>query len=192
MYVGLYTVTPNDAGTGGTEVSGGSYARQAITSGTGTWAAPAGSGTSNSADVVFPAATADWGTIKSAALHSAATAGTILYVLPMISGNYMNFAVSDTTNDDIVCPSHGFAAGNAVRFFAVGGTLPTGLVEDTIYYVIATGLTTSTFRVSATAGGTAVDITAVGSGEVAKDASRQVLTGDTLTFSAGSISIVEG
>jgi hypothetical protein len=130
--------------------------------------------------------------VKSATIHSASSGGNILYVLPLISGNYMNFAVSDTTNDDIVCASHGFVAGDAVRFFAVGGTLPTGVSEDTLYYVISAGLTTSTFRVSATEGGSAVNISAVGSGEVAKDASREVLSGDTLSFAAGSVSIVEG
>jgi hypothetical protein len=54
VYVGLFTVTPGEAG-GGTEVSGGSYARQAATFG----AASSGS-TTNNANIDFagmPAAT---------------------------------------------------------------------------------------------------------------------------------------
>jgi hypothetical protein len=45
--------------------------------------------------------------------------------------------------------------------FAV--TLPTGLSEGTIYYVVSSA--TNTFKVSATLGGSAVDITALGGGE---------------------------
>ena len=54
VYVGLFTVTPGEAG-GGTEVSGGSYARQAATFG----AASSGA-TTNNANIDFtgmPAAT---------------------------------------------------------------------------------------------------------------------------------------
>lgn len=55
MYVGLYTTAPTmPAGTGGTEVTGGSYARQILTSKLA--AAVSGSKTT-SADITFPAAT---------------------------------------------------------------------------------------------------------------------------------------
>ncbi|MEM4218072.1 MAG: hypothetical protein QXZ09_08620 [Candidatus Methanomethylicaceae archaeon] len=69
VYVGLYTTAPTDT-TEGTEVSGGGYARQAVT-----FAAPSGNPaqTSNTADIVFPEATANWGTIVAVAIHSAAT-----------------------------------------------------------------------------------------------------------------------
>ena len=54
VYVALFTVAPNDAG-GGTEVTGGSYARQ-----TATFTAAASGATSNDANIDFanmPAAT---------------------------------------------------------------------------------------------------------------------------------------
>lgn len=54
VYVALFTVAPGDAG-GGTEVTGGSYARQ-----TATFTAASGGATSNSANIDFtgmPAAT---------------------------------------------------------------------------------------------------------------------------------------
>jgi hypothetical protein len=54
VYVALFTVTPNDAG-GGTEVSGGSYARQ-----TATFTAASSGATSNDSNIDFvnmPAAT---------------------------------------------------------------------------------------------------------------------------------------
>jgi hypothetical protein len=72
VYVGLYTAAPTDAG-GGTEVSGGSYARQAVT-----LAAASAGATQNSADITFPTATADWGTIVAAGLFDASTAGNLL------------------------------------------------------------------------------------------------------------------
>lgn len=53
--------------------------------------------------------------------------------------------------------NHGLNAGDSVTFGAlVGGT---GLVAGTVYYVIATGLTATAFKVAATFGGSAVDIT---------------------------------
>jgi hypothetical protein len=72
IYLALFTVAPTDAG-GGTEVSGGGYARQAFT------LTPASGGTSsNSADIVFPTATADWGTIVAVGIFDAATGGNLL------------------------------------------------------------------------------------------------------------------
>src|SRR5690348_2471636 len=70
VYLALFTTDPG-AGNTGTEVTGGSYARQAVT-----FSAPvAGPGTSqqcvNSGDVVFPQATASWGTISYWGLYDA-------------------------------------------------------------------------------------------------------------------------
>lgn len=86
IYVSLHTADPTDAGTG-TEVSGGSYARVACTTGTsGTGAgavfsAPATNGTakrvSNDAAVTFAAPTANWGTVTHSATWSAASGGTM-------------------------------------------------------------------------------------------------------------------
>ena len=73
MYVGLYTAAPTDAG-GGTQVSGGSYARTSVTftvSGTSTLC-------TNSAAVEFAAATASWGTIVAVGVFDASTAGNLL------------------------------------------------------------------------------------------------------------------
>lgn len=71
-YVGLYTSAPNDAG-GGTEVSGGSYARQELSVG----AASDGVSTSD-ADITFPQATGDWGTVVAIGIHDALTSGNLL------------------------------------------------------------------------------------------------------------------
>lgn len=59
---------------------------------------------------------------------------------------------------------HGLEAGQPIVFTNEGGALPTGLTAGTVYYVIASGLTTDAFSVSTTKGGTAVETTAAGSG----------------------------
>lgn len=73
VYVGLFTSDPTDAGTG-TEVSGGSYARQEATFG-----AASGGSASTSATVTFPAATANWGTITHIGIYDASSSGNLLY-----------------------------------------------------------------------------------------------------------------
>ena len=75
VYVSLWTSNPTDAGSG-TEVSGGSYARTAVSFATA-------SGTSgnvlNDADVTFPTATASWGTVGWIGINDASTSGNLLY-----------------------------------------------------------------------------------------------------------------
>ena len=77
VYVGLFTSDPTDAGTG-TEVSGGSYARQALSVTT----ASAGI-TTSSADINFPQATANWGTISHIGILDALTSGNLLMHTPL-------------------------------------------------------------------------------------------------------------
>lgn len=82
LYVALFTAAPSDAG-GGTEVSGGGYARVGVTRATGSWTAPANdSGAqkiTNVAAITFPESTAAWGTVTHAAVFDAPTSGNMLY-----------------------------------------------------------------------------------------------------------------
>jgi hypothetical protein len=77
VYVSLWTSDPTDAGSG-TEVSGGSYARTAVTMG-----APSNGVSLNSADVTFPTATASWGTVGWIGINDALTTGNLLYHTPL-------------------------------------------------------------------------------------------------------------
>ena len=77
VYVSLWTSDPTDAGSG-TEVSGGSYARTAVT-----FAAPSNGVTTNSADVTFPTATASWGVVGWIGINDASTSGNLLYHSPL-------------------------------------------------------------------------------------------------------------
>jgi len=77
VYVSLYTTDPTDADSG-TEVSGGSYARTAVTMG-----APSNGVSTNSADVTFPTATASWSTVTHIGIHDALTGGNLLFHTPL-------------------------------------------------------------------------------------------------------------
>ena len=99
-YVALFTTATNDAG-GGTEVTGGGYARQLV----GLSAASgAGGSTSNAADITFPTATADWGTVTDVAIMDAATLGNMIMHSPLDASK--TIAAGDTfkTNaTELVC-----------------------------------------------------------------------------------------
>lgn len=71
VYLAAFTASPSDAG-GGTEATGGSYARVAVT-----FNAPVGGVIANQL-VDFPEATADWGTITHFGIFDASTAGNLL------------------------------------------------------------------------------------------------------------------
>jgi hypothetical protein len=89
-YVALFTATPDAAG-GGTEVTGGSYARASLASSTADWAATNAAGstaspstgtsgaTSNNVAISFPTPTGSWGTVTSWGLFDASTGGNLYY-----------------------------------------------------------------------------------------------------------------
>lgn len=84
-YLALFTAAPGEAG-GGTEVSGGSYAREIVNANGGAapdWnlAVSEGGGgylVDNNDDVTFTTATASWGTVTDAAVMDAVSAGNML------------------------------------------------------------------------------------------------------------------
>lgn len=78
VYAALYTASPIDVG-GGIEVSGGGYERVAITNNSTNWPPSVGGTKTNGTDIVFPVATASWGTIEAVGLLDAPTGGNLLY-----------------------------------------------------------------------------------------------------------------
>lgn len=77
LKVALYTAAPGETG-GGTEVTGGSYARTSVT-----FSAASAGATSNSADVTFPTATASWGTVTHIAVFDSAGSPVFLWYGPL-------------------------------------------------------------------------------------------------------------
>jgi hypothetical protein len=90
IYAALFTAAPSDSG-GGTEVSGGSYARVAIATGASSaWDAASGGATANTSVVTFPTATADWGTVTHVGFFDASTAGNLLFHGALASSKVVN------------------------------------------------------------------------------------------------------
>lgn len=71
--------------------------------------------------------------------------------------------ISVATGAVITIPAHNKAVGNSVKFSSTG-TLPAGLLPNTKYYVLSSGLTADTFKISLTPNGTPVTTTNAGTG----------------------------
>lgn len=78
VYVALFTSAPSDSG-GGTEVSGGSYARATVTNNSTNFPAASGGVKSNGTAITFAQATGAWGTIVAFAIFDALSSGNMLY-----------------------------------------------------------------------------------------------------------------
>ena len=91
VYIELLTVACSDAATG-TEVAGGNYARAAVATGVGTWAAPsAGNGTtSNVSTITYAVPSAGWGLVVSWAIRDALTAGNQLFCAALTTSKTIN------------------------------------------------------------------------------------------------------
>lgn len=101
LFVGLLTANPSDTG-GGTEVSGGSYARVNLAPSATNWAATnavasvvsPSSGTtgttSNNAAITFAAPTAQWGAITGFGIYDALTGGNLLWWGALTVGKTVN------------------------------------------------------------------------------------------------------
>jgi hypothetical protein len=95
-YIALYTTAPTDT-TNGTEVTGGSYARAAITFGTISGAGPGSMSNSNDIVITMPACT-----VVAAAICDASSGGALRYWVGGLSvtfgaGDQAHFAVGGIT-----------------------------------------------------------------------------------------------
>ena len=94
----------------------------------------------------------------------------------LAAGNSIVFPISTTLQSSVVTMTiatpgvvtwftgtHGLTGGETI-VFTTTGALPTGLTAGATYYVLAAGITTTTFRVSASSGGAAINTTGGQSG----------------------------
>lgn len=153
--------------TGVNEVSGGSYARQTVTLG-------AASGE------VRTASSNTWSVPAGSAIRWVGYWNASVFMGCAPNGGTPKEFVADPSSDLIRLPSHGYSDTQKVVFY--GGTAPGGLVEGTVYFV--RDATADSFKVAATSGGTAIDITSAGTGGCQVSA----ITEDTYA-SAGSHTI---
>lgn len=97
-YVGLFTANPTGAG-GGTEVTGGGYARQALTNNTTNFPAPTTQEVANGAAITFPTATAAYpAPVTSIGFWDALTAGNFKFAItlptPVTVSSGQTFSIS--------------------------------------------------------------------------------------------------
>lgn len=193
MYLSLLmAVAGLDAGSV-TEASFSGYARQVVNFG-----APAAGGggrrVTNSGAVTFPAK-GDAGSVSVIAygVHDAVSAGNLWRIIYNDGAEPILFVADagDVTANTFTSPAHGMANDQRVRLVAVpgGATLPTGVSEDTTYWVVGTA--TDTFQLSLTQGGAAIDITAVGRGMLVRLTPITVAQNDQVNVAIGQLAITE-
>lgn len=191
-YLALSSSAWIEDGTGGTEPVGNAYARTAITNNVTNF--PAASGTpattQNGVAISMPQATGIWFPAARArywALFSALTVG-VMRTTGRLQGTPKAFTV-DPTTDFFTFTTHGYILNTPVVFENENGTLPAGVNATDTYYV--RDQTANTFKVAATAGGAAIDITTAGTGTnwVAEDRSVDVQNGTTVTIPISGLTI---
>jgi len=165
-HIGIHTLTDPGTGTNANsgEATGGSpaYARLAVT-----WGAASGEVKSNTGALLFDVPAGTYGFYTYWNNVTGNTNNYRGYAPFGGSAAVKGFGVVDTTltNDQILAPSHGLADNDRLLVFNVfGGTIPVGLTEGTVYFVVSSA--THTFKVSTTQGGAAIDLTGLGNGQV--------------------------
>lgn len=126
LYVALFTAAPSDSG-GGTECSGGSYARKSVTNNTTNWPVTSGASKSNGTLISFAAATGSWGTVTHWGIFDASSGGNLLAWGAMdssqavASGDTASFAIGALVIN-MADTVFGDTWRNAVLNLAFGGT----------------------------------------------------------------------
>lgn len=156
-FLAVHSALPNTSGSN--EVTGGSYARKAVT-----WTSPATGLVDNTAQITHDIPAGE--TAFCYGLWSAVTVGTFYGILPRTGvgeGLYAFGSVDAAGVTSNTIQSAGNGLSNSMRLLlsaTVGGSLPTGLSSTVVYFVV--GVATNTFQVSLTDGGSAVDISGQG------------------------------
>lgn len=161
--------------------------RPAVTWGAAADTSPAGGRQkANSGAVTFPQNTGanedqiGWG------VWSAASGGT-LQAIGLLDTDPPILGTCDAA-DLITAYSHGLQTDQRVYVLAApGAVIPTGLVENTAYYVLAAGLTADAFKLSASSGGAAVDVTVGGAAFFCPYKAVTVATNATPEFAIGAL-----
>ncbi len=191
IHVGLLTAVTNAETPAFTEALYGSYARQSI-DGDAAWDAPvAGEGgriTANTGLIGFPQNTGSAETMIAAGIFSAITAGSLYFIIGI--GGVAKLCTALNAGDLFTHDAHGFADDDIVRAENVPGVnaLPTGLAENTRYFVA--NQTATTFTLSDTAGdGSPVVLTSDGQALIKPFDEIQVNANDTPEIAIGALVI---
>lgn len=183
LYIQLHSGDPGASGTSNVV----SVARQQIAMG----ASASGAVTNTSLEdfTSMPTTTVvAWSAWDAAGSGTPPTGGNCWWVgwLEVTAGVFA-VETADLTANDITSPSHGLANDHRIVFedSVDGGSLPGGITEGTVYWVLA--VTTDTFTISTTQDGTAVDITSSGSGAWRRVDPRAAASSDTFRVQPGEL-----
>ena len=161
--------------TGTNELSGGSYARQAAT-----WSSASG-GVLSLTTTLPSFLVASGATVEFIGFWDASTSGNFQGMFPNSAGAAPYTFSASASSNVFTAPGSSYSNGNTVVIFPTSGsTTPGGFTAGTVYYVVSAS--SDTFKLSATSGGSAITVTADGSGIV------QAITPETFG-SAGSFAV---
>lgn len=157
-----------DSGSGGTKglvsaPGAGDAAAGKFWKADATWAVPAGGGGGSPVGTVAPMAgnvLPATGVLKcNGATPSRVTFANLFAFLVKSS----TVTITIATPGVVTWTAHGLSANDPVKFKTTGA-LPTGITAGTTYFVVGSSITSNTFRISTTSGGTALNTTGSQSG----------------------------
>ncbi|MDO8357282.1 MAG: hypothetical protein Q7U76_12905 [Nitrospirota bacterium] len=187
-FVGLLTAISDWRAGTVTEANYTGYGtRPAITYGAAGNTTPAGGRQkANSAAVTFPQNTGSNQDMIGWGVYSASSAG-VLHAIGLLDTDPPIFGTG-LVNDTIEAFAHGLQTDQRVFVLAApGAPLPTGLAENTAYFVLAAGLTADVFSLSLTSGGAAVNITVGGCALFMPYKAVTIATNATPEFAIGAL-----
>jgi len=179
-WVLLHTGDPGENGT----TNASAHARQ-----TASFSASSSGTLSNDANIDFTSMPAE--TIMAWSIWDASTAGNCLQTgwFSIVAGLGL-VRTADLTADDVQTVAHGLATDDRVTFEPVEGlTMPNVVAIGTLYFVLAAGVTTDSFRFGATSGGAAINMTTAGSMIWRKVTPKVCNSGDTFRIATGDLDI---
>lgn len=184
--------TTNEVDLGGSEFD--NYAREPLprTLGGGDDWTVAANVLSNTSDVVYALDGGMGSTVVVThwAIGTHATgAGHVLWHGAFVQAPKLFTAIA--ADDLLHSAAHGFTlqTETLLVFSAPGGTLPSPLVEGTVYYPVTPVASLNGLQLSATQGGAAIDLTTSGSGWIAKLTALTIQSGVQPKITAGTLQV---
>ena len=164
--------------TGANELSGGSYARVAVT-----WSA-ASAGVKSLSGTPYTINCPASSTVAFIGFWDASSSGNFQGMSPNAAGASPFAFAAPSSTSILLAPGSAYANNQTVVVFATGGaTLPSGLTAGTVYF--ARSPSSDSFQLATTSGGTPITLSGDGSGYV------QAINVETFS-GAGSLSVTSG
>lgn len=193
LYFSLHTSDPGEAGSQNTnETAYTNYARVGVVRTTGGFALSGSSPTviSNVNAVNFPQCGVTGATITHFGVGTASSgAGVLIGSGPVGSGPALEFTCTSASPGSLTVPNSGNSVNDRVSVYpTAAGSLPSGMVEGTVYYV---GTVSGIFMTLSTtsANGSPVNTSSVGSGVIITQTPLVVSQNITPSFAASALVI---